>query len=314
MSAMQREQECFRVRIIFRSVFSAVLPMINQNAIVRSVSDTARWVAFFRAMETRRPDALFRDPFAERLAGERGFQLAKMLAPENEQGSTQGWAWIARTWQFDYFITRLLAGGADLVLNLAAGLDARPYRMDLPPTLQWVEVDLPEIISYKEGILGADEPRCTLQRVPLDLSDVDGRRALFQELDTRAKKIVVVSEGLLVYFSDEEVAALARDLASGPHFQNWIIDLSSTVQLALMQQGTLGRHLNDANVQLKFGPPEGVDFFKQFGWQPKDVKGLLQTAAENNRAPQEFLSLLPDPRPIPPNYPWTGVCLLQKSH
>jgi len=43
-----------------------------------------------------------------------------------------------------------------------------------------------------------------------------------------------------------------------------------------------------------------------------EVKGLLETAAQNNRAPQEFLSLLPDPRPIPASYPWTGVCLLQK--
>ena len=60
---------------------------------------------------------------------------------------------MARTYLFDQFLSRAIQDGADLVVNLAAGLDARPYRMNLPSTLQWVEVDFPEIISYKEEIL-----------------------------------------------------------------------------------------------------------------------------------------------------------------
>jgi O-methyltransferase involved in polyketide biosynthesis len=39
---------------------------------IASISDTARWVAIYRAMEFERPDALFHDPYARRLAGERG--------------------------------------------------------------------------------------------------------------------------------------------------------------------------------------------------------------------------------------------------
>jgi hypothetical protein len=120
-----------------------------------------------------------------------------------------------------------------------------------------------------------------------------------------------LSERLLVYFALEEVAALACDLSRGTHFQNWITDLSSAIQLILMQ-GTLGKQFGEANVEFKFGLPEGVDFFKPYGWEPEEVNGLLQTAAEANRAPEEFLAPLPDPKPIPPNYPWTGVCLLQK--
>jgi methyltransferase (TIGR00027 family) len=285
--------------------------MSDQTAGVRHVSDTAQWVAYFRAMETRRPDALFRDPYAERLAGERGFQIAKSLSQGNEQGSKPGWAWVARTYQCDIYINNLLRGGTDLVLNLAAGLDTRPYRMDLPSTLKWVEVDFPEIISYKEEILAKETPRCRLERLVLDLFDLEGRRALFSALNARAEKIAVLSEGLLVYLAPEEVALLAGDLARGTHFQNWITDLSSAIQLILMQ-GTLGKQLGETNVEFKFGPPEGVDFFKQYGWELREVKGLLQTAAEVNRAPEEFLALLPDPKPIPPNYPWTGVCLLQK--
>ena len=123
--------------------------MIETTSSIRNVSDTARWVAYFRARETERPDALFRDPYAARLAGERGFQIANTL-PE---GNSNEWAWVARTYLFDKFLAAEIEKGADLVVNLAAGLDSRPYRMDLPATLQWVEVDFPEIVSYKEEIL-----------------------------------------------------------------------------------------------------------------------------------------------------------------
>lgn len=282
--------------------------MNDPTAVIRNRSDTARWVAYYRAMETLRPDALFRDPYAERLAGERGFQIARTLVP----GIEQDWAWVARTYQFDAFVSRLLADGADMVVNLAAGLDARPYRMELPSTLQWVEVDLPEIMSHKAEILANEKPRCRLERVALDLSDVQRRRALFSALNARANRIAVLTEGLLIYLAAEDVAGLARDFAFAPHFQGWIIDLSSTIQTILMQR-TLGAHLSEANLSFKFGPPEGVDFFKPYGWAPKEIRGMLQIAADCKRAPEQFLALLPDPNPIPPNFPWTGVCLLQKQ-
>ena len=282
--------------------------MSDDSSLVRSVSDTARWVAYFRARETQRADALFRDPYAERLAGEHGFQIANTLA----DGNKHEWAWVARTYLFDQFLAREIKEGATLVLNLAAGLDARPYRMELPPTLQWVEVDLPEIISYKQDVLANEQPKCRLERISLDLSDGPARRKLFADLDRRAKKIVVASEGLLIYFTPEEVASLARDLASTSHFRNWVIDLASPGQLRLMQRST-GKQLSEAGAAFKFGPAEGAKFFTPHGWDPSDVQGMLKTAAQFNRAPAELLSLLPEPKGAPGNYPWTGVCLLKRT-
>src|SRR5205814_7790185 len=106
---------------------------------IHNISDTARWVAVYRARESERPDAVFRDPFAQRLAGERGQQIAALM-PFAENNS---WPFVARTWLIDRLISEQVGGGIDRVGNLAAGLDARPSRMDLPPSLQWVEVDLP---------------------------------------------------------------------------------------------------------------------------------------------------------------------------
>jgi methyltransferase (TIGR00027 family) len=281
--------------------------MTDSISTVRGISDTARWVAYFRARETQRPDALFRDPYAERLAGERGFQIANTLP----DGNKHEWAWVARTYLFDQFISRAIQEGADLVVNLAAGLDARPYRMDLPATLQWVEVDLPDLISYKEEILGNEEPRCRLQRISLDLSDLTSRRKLFADLDGRGTRVVIASEGLLIYFTAEEVALLADDLAAEKNFKTWIIDLASPGQLRLMQR-TTGKQLSEAGAAFKFGPAEGAQFFAPHGWEPKDVQGLLKTAAQFKRPPVELLSLLPEPKGNFGNYPWTGVCLLSR--
>jgi len=282
--------------------------MIETTSSVRNISDTARWVAYFRARETERPDALFRDRYAGQLAGERGFHIANTL-PE---GNKHEWAWVARTYLFDHFISTAIQSGADLVVNLAAGLDARPYRMDLPALLQWVEVDLPEIISYKQEILADAKPRCRLNRIALDLSDVPARRDLFADLNRRARKIVVATEGLLIYFTPEEVGALAKDLADVGHLWNWIVDLTSPGQLKLMQR-TSGAQLSEAGAAFKFGPPEGPRFFSQYGWEPKEVRGLLKTAAQFNRSPKGLMPIQDSLDPVPPNLPWTGVCLLEKS-
>ena len=274
---------------------------------IHSISDTARWVAYFRARESERPDALFRDPYAERLAGERGFQIANTLA----DGNKHDWAWVARTYLFDKFLLREIREGTDLVVNLGAGLDARPYRMQLPPSLHWMEVDLPGIISYKENILANERPVCHLERISLDLSDGQALRTLVTDLDCRAKKIVVLTEGVLIYLSTEEVGSLATDLLAGNRFQSWIIDLASPGQLKLMRR-TTGKQLSAAGVAFKFAPPEGPNFFVPHGWDPVDVQGLLKTAAQFKRAPIELLSLLPEPKSASGNYPWTGVCLLKK--
>jgi hypothetical protein len=140
--------------------------MSTREPLVRNISDTALLAAIYRARETERPDAVFRDPFARRLAGERGDQIAKSM-PFSERAT---WAWITRTYAYDEFIKQQIREGVDMVVNLAAGLDARPYRMNLPASLHWIEVDLPGILDYKEEILRGEKPTCILDRARLDLS------------------------------------------------------------------------------------------------------------------------------------------------
>ena len=65
------------------------------------------------------------------------------------------WSVVIRTRVIDSFVQQLIAGGVETVINLGAGLDTRPYRLDLPASLRWIEVDLPQIIDLKEARLGS---------------------------------------------------------------------------------------------------------------------------------------------------------------
>lgn len=276
----------------------------------RNISDTARWAAYFRAQETKRPDALFRDPYAERLCGQHGVDIANTLP----DGNKHAWAWVTRTYLFDHFITQELQQGVDLVLNLAAGLDARPYRMKLPASLQWIEVDLSGILAYKEEILAGEKPTCALERVRVDLADVNARRTLFASLNQRASKILVITEGLLIYLSPEEVAALAKDLGSGANLQRWIMDLSSPGLLKMMQK-TTGKRLSEIGAPFKFAPAEGPAFFSPHGWEPMEVRSMLKTATKFKRPPLflRLLGHLPEKKGPAGNQPWSGVCLFKKK-
>jgi methyltransferase (TIGR00027 family) len=226
------------------------------------------------------------------------------------------WPFIMRTLLFDQFIAEEVARGIDMVINLAAGLDARPYRMELPASLQWIEVDLPELIRYKQETLAGEKPRCMLERVATDLANVDARRELFSRLGSRARKALVITEGLLVYLSAEEVGALARDLAQPPGIQRWALDISSPGLMKMLDRKKMTSPLRDAGLPLKFAPPEGPEFFDQFGWHAVDVRSLFKNAAKHKRLPLflRLMALLPEPdRPRSPRTPWSGVCLMQRG-
>ena len=247
---------------------------------VEHVSDTARWVAVYRAMETERPDALFRDPYARRLAGPEGEAL--MDTVPGAKGTA--WAMIVRTAVMDEVILRCVREGATQVVNLAAGLDTRPWRLDLPADLRWVDVDLPGITRYKGDAMAGETPACELESVALDLSDAGARRELFGRLDAAGRPTLVVSEGLLIYLEEEQVAGLASDLRGARSFGHWLIDLASPLLLEWMTR-RYGRGMDSGKVPFRFAPEEGPAFFAPLGWRAKEV---LYTAEEARRLGREM--------------------------
>jgi methyltransferase (TIGR00027 family) len=161
---------------------------------ISNVSDTARWMAAYRAMESARADALFYDGLADRLAGEQGRAIVA-AAPRMLRNS---WPIVARTKVIDDILSEAIGQGCDRVLNLAAGLDTRPYRLDLSSDFTWVEADLPGLLSEKERLLAGERPRCQLTRRAVDLADPVARDAFLDEALTGATKALVLTEGLLI--------------------------------------------------------------------------------------------------------------------
>lgn len=281
----------------------------NAEPLIRNVSDTARWVATYRAQESERPDALFHDPFARRLAGERGEQIAKSMP----LGRDNSWSMVTRTFLGDQIIKEQVRGGVDLVINLAAGLDSRPYRLQLPPSLKWIEVDLPEILSYKEEILHNDKPVCQLERIRLDLSNAAARRDLFADLSRRCQKALINTEGLLIYLNSEDVVGLAKDLAAPSSFDSWMLDIASPGLLKMLAKRMSKQLMQSA--PFKFAPPDGPDFFVPCGWKPAEVHSLLKNGARLKRLPLflRFFALFPETPKSRRDRPWSAVCLMKKQ-
>ncbi|MGO8813400.1 MAG: class I SAM-dependent methyltransferase [Terriglobia bacterium] len=253
---------------------------LGSSRILESVSDTALLVAHHRAMESARPDALFHDPYAERLAGDRGEEIARRL----RWGKRIAWSTITRTVLIDEIVSRLVREGVDTVLNLAAGLDARPYRLPLPPSLHWVEMDLPALIAAKTELMKDETPRCPLERVSVDLANPAERQRALAEQAGKMKRALVLTEGLLVYLNEATVSELAHDLHEMPQIQYWVCDLSTPLIVKRMQKWW-GKHMKAANTRMQFGPAEGTKFFEPLGWREKEFHALFENSRRFGRLP-----------------------------
>jgi len=101
------------------------------NSPINDVSDTAFWIAYHRALETAREDALFKDPWAAALAGERG----RRISEEMPTSGIVAWTVALRTRIIDEYLASAIESGIDTVLSLGAGL-GRP--MPLPPVARGI--------------------------------------------------------------------------------------------------------------------------------------------------------------------------------
>lgn len=249
---------------------------------ISQVSDTAFMTAAYRAIETNRPDAIFRDPLAEKLAGDRGKRIINSLP---KQAIIDGWSVVIRTRMIDDFIRGAIAEGVDTILNLGAGLDTRPYRMELPEELHWIEVDCPHIIELKETHLSGETPHCRLERVSLDLTDADARRALLDEMATQSKKALVLTEGVTPYLSEDAVASLGTDLRSHESIEYWVVDYFSPASYEYRRRSAARKYME--NAPFLFEPEDYFGFFLRIGWRPNKIQ-YFATEAERLCRPAPF--------------------------
>lgn len=254
--------------------------MVEEKAQIGDVSDTSFWVAYFRVKETERSNPIFRDPFAKKLVGEKGRRISDSM-PEISKYTE--WSVISRTIIIDRFIEKLIQEGVDAVINLGAGLDTRPYRMNLPANLEWIEVDYPNIIAHKNQVLASDQPRCKLTRVEVDLANPEKRKAFFNQVVPQAKKVLIITEGVIPYLTPEQVKDLSRDLQQEKRFAYWITEYFHHSVYKYLKRTVRTHHMRNAPFQ--FYPEDWFGFFKDMGWSEKETRYTGEVAREFKRSP-----------------------------
>jgi methyltransferase (TIGR00027 family) len=214
-------------------------------------------------MESSRSDALFDDPLAAGLAGERGLRIAGTL-PDG------AWVVAIRTVVIDGFVRSAIASGRiDTIINIGAGLDTRPYRMELPSSLRWVEVDHPHVIERKAALLRDETPGCAIERWGLDLTDGGGRKELFGRIGAASSKAMALTEGVIGYLTVHQVASLADDLHAMPSCELWVTEYFSRRQLRRYQA-----RQPMPTVPVRFDPTDWEGFFTSRGWSIEQIRYL----------------------------------------
>jgi methyltransferase (TIGR00027 family) len=186
------------------------------------VGRTALGAAMVRARESRRGDRLFDDAYAQAFvdaapgafpeAGETEEQRTAP-GPRASVGAVLYAHGVIRTRFFDDYLASATAAGCRQVVLLAAGLDTRAFRLAWPSRTRVFEVDLPDVLAFKDTVLAARNamPRCERTTVPADLRH-DWTNALAAAGFDATGPAAWLAEGLLLYLTADEARRLLTAL------------------------------------------------------------------------------------------------------
>ena len=188
-------------------------------AVMDKLGMTSRLVAAARERESNRADRLFNDPFAGALAGEEGRAMMAMTESVPRQvgasAPTENPYLSIRTRFLDDVVQGAVQSGIRQFAILAAGMDARAFRLQWPQDAIVFEVERPDVLSYKEEVLNSIGAKATGKRIVVacDLRD-DFPQALRNAGYSDSKPTLFITEGLLPYLPNEEtVQSLLRSIA-----------------------------------------------------------------------------------------------------
>jgi methyltransferase (TIGR00027 family) len=262
------------------------------------VSKTAIGVALVRAMESRRSDRLFNDPYAGELVAAAPDYLAERAArPSGQSPATVALAAsiAVRTRFYDTYLLEACAEGCRQIVLVAAGLDARAYRLDFPPAVRLFELDLPPVLAFKERVLGAHTPACDRIAVPVDLS-ADWSGALVRAGFFPAAPTAWLIEGLLIYLTRDEAVTLLDTVSSlsAPGSRVSFEQSAATRTPGALAQFRQMTPMTDLFELWKGGLGEdAVPFLRERGWQSRsyDRKAIAESYGRDDpgRNPGEFI-------------------------
>jgi methyltransferase (TIGR00027 family) len=184
------------------------------GASLDGVSETALGAAEMRAEESHRSDRLFDDPYAAAFVAAAPPLFPDLPSldddPELAALKDEFLAGIAvRTRFYDDYVLAACAAGCRQVVILAAGLDARAFRLDWPAETRLFELDLPNLFAFKETVLAQQQatPKCARTIVAVDLRDDWPAQLIAAGFDPDVPS-AWTAEGLLAYLSNDDAVRL----------------------------------------------------------------------------------------------------------
>ena len=269
-------------------------------------------MAVYRARETRRSDAVFHDPFARALAGERGEQIAS--GPSASARTTTGRSSRARISSIGSSRRRSRRVPIWCSTSRPASTHG-PYRMELPASLRWVEVDLPEILDYKAAILGDAKP--SVRGGARAARPVEQRRAPRPVLEAGAQRRQRPRH--LRGTGDLPDAGGGRRARGGSGRAGAFCALGRRPRLA-----GPARHVEEADGRRRRRSGRAVPvcatgrsrFFESHGWKAVQVRSILKAASKLERLPLvlRMFAMLPESPGAQGSRPWSAVCLLNRAN
>jgi O-methyltransferase involved in polyketide biosynthesis len=157
-----------------------------------------------RAIQSQWKNPILRDPWAEEAMRQIDYDISKQY---RGVGSWSMWSKIGctiiatRAATFDLLTNRYLADHPDAtVLHVGCGMDSRVFRVDPPASVQWFDVDYPDVIDLRRKLF---PERDAYHLIGAPLSDL-------RWLDEvpRDRPGLLIAEGVLHYLSEPEVKAL----------------------------------------------------------------------------------------------------------
>ncbi len=197
--------------------------MSTPHGEITHVSDTALMVAACRALESESADGFVHDPFAARLAGERGMAIVRALPRPEMMRFGVG---VRSRFVDELLLEALASQSIATVLSVGCGLDTRPWRLELAPDLRWIEVDFADMLDYKDALMSAETLRCRRERLTADVTDSAQRAAIYAAVGPAPA--LMITEGLLMYLPAATVDALASETWQQSGIAHWMSDITTT--------------------------------------------------------------------------------------
>ncbi|WP_445168466.1 SAM-dependent methyltransferase [Mycolicibacterium sp. Dal123E01] len=260
-----------------------------------AVADTGLLVAAIRARESTRADRLFTDPFADKLAGEAGQRiLDAALATSGERTTMQI---VVRTRFWDDALLQAVSTRQQVVL-VAAGMDARAYRLDWPADTEVFELDQPSVIAAKNALLVDDTPQCTRVPIGVDLAD-DWPAALTAAGFDATVPSVWLTEGLLQYLDEDAVHRLFERIDALSAFASVLCyDVVGKSLLEAPFMADLLKSMADNGAPWLFGTDDPAELVRDHGWAAK----VTDIAEPGNRWNRWYAPVTPNGTDAPRGY------------